>query len=55
MYVICLFNFLGVLRIAEKIKAIDLGHGNILDYFIQNQPSLMWPSVLILRVNLCFL
>lgn len=35
MYVIWLFNFLGFLRVAVKIKAIDLGHSNILDYFSQ--------------------
>lgn len=41
MYIICLFNFLGVLRIAEKIKAIDLEHGNSVDYFIQKWSSLI--------------
>lgn len=33
--VIRLFSFLGFSTIAAKIKAIDLGHRNILDYFSQ--------------------
>lgn len=34
-YVIGLFNFLGFSTIAAKIKGLDLGHSNILDYCSQ--------------------